>query len=66
MKKYWKRNGLILAVALSLGILASVFTTGVSIVLQKVVDVALTKQMELFGKLFIFTIIYIYIAVVYG
>ena len=59
MKKYWKKNGFILAVSMILGILASVFTTGVSILLQKVVDVAVSKQVSMFGKLLVFTVIYI-------
>lgn len=59
MKKYWKKNGFILAVSMILGILASVFTTGVSILLQKVVDAAVLKQVSMFGKFLVFTVIYI-------
>ncbi|MCI9620322.1 MAG: ABC transporter ATP-binding protein [Dorea sp.] len=59
MKKYWKKNGFFLAVTLMAGILASVLASGIAIVLQKVVDVAVTKQTEAFGKLFLFAIGYI-------
>lgn len=41
------------------GILASVLASGIAIVLQKVVDVAVTKQTEAFGKLFLFAVGYI-------
>lgn len=59
MKKYWKKNGFFLAVTLMAGILASVLASGIAIVLQKVVDVAVTKQTEAFGKLFLFAVGYI-------
>ena len=59
MKKYWKKNGFFLAVTLMAGILASVLASGIAILLQKVVDVAVTKQTEAFGKLFLFAIGYI-------
>lgn len=59
MKKYWKKNGFFLAVTLMADILASVLASGIAIVLQKVVDVAVTKQTEAFGKLFLFAIGYI-------
>ncbi len=41
------------------GILASVLASGIAILLQKVVDVAVTKQTEAFGKLFLFAVGYI-------
>lgn len=59
MKKYWKKNGFFLAVTLMAGILASVLASGIAILLQKVVDVAVTKQTEAFGKLFLFAVGYI-------
>ena len=59
MKKYWKKNTGILIAALITGTCASVFSAGVSIILQKVIDVAVSKQTELFVKLFLFTILYI-------
>ena len=59
MKKYWKKNGFFLAVTLMAGILASVLASGIAIVLQKVVDVPVTKQTEAFGKLFLFAVGYI-------
>ena len=59
MKKYWTKNGFFLAVTLMAGILASVLASGIAIVLQKVVDVAVTKQTEAFGKLFLFAVGYI-------
>lgn len=58
MKRYWKKNKVFLAASLAFGLLASVLTTGVSIVLQKVIDAAAEKQMEIFRNLFIFTIVY--------
>lgn len=59
MKKYWLNNKWVLMMALILGILASFLTTGISLILQEVVDVALTKDTEMFKRLIIFTIIYI-------
>lgn len=59
MKRYWKKNRGILMLALLLGTCASIFTTGVSLILQAVVDAAVTKQTELFGKLFLLTVVYI-------
>lgn len=59
MKKYWKKNGIFLTVTLMAGILASVLASGVAVLLQKVVDVAVTKQTEAFGKLFLFAVGYI-------
>lgn len=59
MKKYWKRNLGVLAAALILGTCASVFSAGISLILQKVVDVAVSGKTEVFGRLFIFTIMYI-------
>ena len=59
MKKYWKQNIGILAVTLLLGTCASVCSTGVSLILQEVVDVAVSGKTRLFGKLFLFTMAYI-------
>lgn len=59
MKQYWKKNRGILAVALLLGTCASVFTAGVSLLLQAVVDAAVTKQPGLFGQLLLFTVAYV-------
>lgn len=59
MKRYWQNNKGMVMLALLLGTCASIFTTGVSLLLQAVVDAAVTKQTELFGKLFLFTVIYI-------
>ena len=53
MKRYWKKNKVFLAASLAFGLLASVLTTGVSIVLQKVIDAAAEKQMEIFRNLFL-------------
>lgn len=59
MKKYWKKNLGILIAALILGSCASVFSTGVSLILQEVIDVAVSKETALFVKLFIFSLGYI-------
>ncbi len=59
MKKYWKKNRLILAAALILGILTSVSSAGISILLQKIVDAAVSRQTEVFEKLFLFAAGYI-------
>lgn len=59
MKKYWKKNLGILIVALILGSCASVFSTGVSLILQQVIDVAVSKETALFVRLFIFSLGYI-------
>ncbi|MCI9340409.1 MAG: ABC transporter ATP-binding protein [Dorea sp.] len=59
MKKYWKKNRLILAAALILGILTSVSSAGISILLQKIVDAAVSRQTEVFERLFLFAAGYI-------
>ena len=59
MKKYWKKNIGILILALLLGTCSSLCSTGVSLVLQEVIDVAVSGNTKMFAKLFIFTIIYI-------
>lgn len=59
MKKYWRQNIGILIVALLLGTCSSLCSTGISLILQKVVDVAVSRKTQLFTKLFIFTIVYI-------
>lgn len=59
MKKYWKRNIGILIVALLLGTCSSLCSTGISLILQEVIDVAVSGKTQLFTKLFIFTIVYI-------
>lgn len=59
MKKYWKKNLGILIAALILGSCASVFSTGVSLILQQVIDVAVSKETALFVRLFIFSLGYI-------
>ncbi len=59
MKKYWKKNMGILILALLLGTCSSLCSTGISLVLQEVIDVAVSGKTQLFAKLFIFTIVYI-------
>ncbi len=59
MIKYWKKNTGILILALLLGTGSSLCSTGVSLVLQEVIDVAVSGKTQLFAKLFIFTIVYI-------
>ena len=59
MKKYWKKNIGILILALLLGTGSSLCSTGISLVLQEVIDVAVSGKTQLFVKLFIFTIVYI-------
>lgn len=58
MKKYWKKNIGILILALLLGTCSSLCSTGVSLVLQEVIDVAVSGNTKMFAKLFIFTIVY--------
>ena len=59
MRKYWKKNIGVLIVALLLGTCSSLCSAGVSLVLQEVIDVAVSGKTQLFAKLFIFTIVYI-------
>lgn len=59
MKKYWRKNIGNLIAALILGTCASVFSTGVSVILQEVIDAAVSKETELFIKYFIFILVYI-------
>lgn len=59
MKRYWKKNIGVLILALLLGTCSSLCSTGVSLVLQEVIDVAVSGKTQLFAKLFIFTIVYI-------
>ena len=59
MRKYWKNNIEIIILALLLGTCSSVCSTGVSLVLQDVIDVAVSGKTQLFAKLFVFTIVYI-------
>ena len=59
MKKYWRRNKGVLIVALLLGTCSSLGSAGISLVLQEVVDVAVSGKTQLFTKLFIFTMVYI-------
>lgn len=59
MKKYWKKNLGVLFLALLLGTCSSLCSTGVSLILQEVIDVAVSGKTQLFAKLFIFTIVYI-------
>ncbi|MDE6888892.1 MAG: ABC transporter ATP-binding protein [Eubacterium sp.] len=54
-----KKNTGILILALLLGTRSSLCSTGVSLVLQEVIDVAVSGKTQLFAKLFIFTIVYI-------
>lgn len=59
MRKYWTKNIGKLITALLLGTCASVFSTGVSIILQEVIDAAVSREAEVFVKLFVFTLVYI-------
>ena len=59
MRKYWKNNIGILILALLLGTCSSVCSTGVSLVLQEVIDVVVSGKTQLFAKLFVFTIVHI-------
>lgn len=59
MRKYWKKNIGVLILALLLGTCSSLSSAGVSLVLQEVIDVAVSGKTQLFAKLFIFTIVYI-------
>jgi ABC-type multidrug transport system, ATPase and permease components len=59
MRKYWKKNIGVLIVALLLGTCSSLCSAGVSLVLQEVIDVAVSGKTQFFAKLFIFTIVYI-------
>lgn len=59
MRKYWRKNIGVLIVALLLGTCSSLSSAGVSLVLQEVIDVAVSGKTQLFAKLFIFTIVYI-------
>ena len=56
MKKYWKKNIGILILALLLGTCSSLCSTGVSLVLQEVIDVAVSGNTKMFAKLFIFAL----------
>lgn len=54
MKRYWKRNKLLLAAALLLCTVAALMTTFVSLLLQQVTDTAVSGDMALFKKLLLF------------
>ncbi len=58
-EKILEKNTGILILALLLGTSSSLCSTGVSLVLQEVIDVAVSGKTQLFAKLFIFTIVYI-------
>ncbi len=58
MKRYWKRNKLILAVTLLLCTAAALMTTFVSLLLQQVTDTAVSGDMALFKKLLLFAVSY--------
>ena len=59
MWKYWRKNIGILILALFLGTCSSLCSAGVSLVLQEVIDVAVSGKTQLFTKLFVFTMVYI-------
>ena len=59
MKKYWKKNGFLLAAALMLSVISSTMSAGISVLLREIVDAAAGKQTAVFGKLCMFTVIYI-------
>lgn len=59
MRKYWRQNIGILIMALLLGTCSSLCSTGISLILQETIDVAVSGKTQLFTKLFIFTIAYI-------
>ena len=59
MKEYWKKNGFILAAALMLSVISSTMSAGISVLLREIVDAAAGKQTAVFGKLCMFTVIYI-------
>lgn len=58
MKRYWKRNKLMLAAALLLCTIAALMTTFVSLLLQRVTDTAVSGDMVLFKKLLVFAVGY--------
>lgn len=58
MKRYWKRNKLLLAAALLLCTVAALMTTFVSLLLQQVTDTAVSGDMALFKKLLLFAACY--------
>lgn len=58
MKRYWKRNKLILVAALLLCTVAALMTTFVSLLLQQVTDTAVSGDMALFKKLLFFAVGY--------
>lgn len=52
MRNYWKKNTGILILALFLGTCASFCSTGVSLLLQEVIDAAVSGKAQRFAKLF--------------
>lgn len=58
MKHYWKRNKLLLAITLIIGIFSAVLSAFISIVLQKVIDAAISNDIDAFTNTLIFTLIY--------
>ena len=58
---YWRKNAAFLVLTLLLGICASLLTAGVSLLLQAVVDAAVSQQAEGFGRLFVFAVLYVVI-----
>ncbi|MEG1868230.1 MAG: ABC transporter ATP-binding protein [Clostridiales bacterium] len=58
MLRYLKENKLLLAVAIILGAFSSVASAFISIILQKIIDIALAGNLSGFYKVLIFTVIY--------
>lgn len=61
MTVYWKQNKGILFCTLCMGLIASALATGVSVILQQIIDVALSKDTAAFFHILIFTAIYMVI-----
>lgn len=58
MRKYWKQNKGILSFTLCMGIAASALSAGVSIILQQIIDAAISENFTEFQQILIFTVVY--------
>lgn len=59
MKKYWYNHKFLLMVTLMLGLSSSLLTAGVSLILQQVIDAAVTKDLRSFIAIIVFSGVYI-------
>ena len=59
MKKYWQQHKILLAVTLCIGIIGAVCNAFVAIVLQKIIDAAVSGESAVFMKTVVFTVVYV-------